>query len=49
MSNDDKTIELITNLDRNAVERILQQVATPVAPLPATHRFNVMYTLPVAP
>jgi len=28
MSNDDKTIELITNLDRNAVERILQQVAS---------------------
>jgi hypothetical protein len=28
---------------------ILQQVTTPVAALPATHRFNVMYTLPVAP
>jgi len=28
---------------------VLQQVTTPVAALPSTHKFNVMYTLPVAP
>jgi hypothetical protein len=28
MSNDDKTVELITNLDRAAVEGILQRVAS---------------------
>jgi hypothetical protein len=28
MSNDDKTVELITNLDRASVEGILQQVVT---------------------
>jgi len=28
---------------------VLQQVTTPVTALPATHRFSVMYTLPVTP